>query len=55
MVMHFSTVSIMVQLGLNSNVFNGLGVGTYTAVVQYTTGTAVCTTTPQTVTYNRTG
>jgi gliding motility-associated-like protein len=34
----------------NSNVFTGLGVGTYTAVVQYTTGTAVCTTTPQTVT-----
>jgi gliding motility-associated-like protein len=34
----------------NSNVFTGLGVGTYTAVVQYTTGTAVCITTPQTVT-----
>lgn len=34
----------------NSNVFTGLSAGTYTAVVQYTTGTAVCTTTPQTIT-----
>ncbi|MCL9809971.1 beta strand repeat-containing protein, partial [Flavobacterium luminosum] len=34
----------------NSNVFTGLSAGTYTALVQYTTGTAVCTTTSETIT-----
>lgn len=33
-----------------SNVFTNLAPGTYTAIVQYTTGTSVCTTTPQTIT-----
>ena len=33
----------------NSNVFTGLAAGTYSAVLQYTTGTAVCTTSPQTI------
>lgn len=33
----------------NSNVFTGLIAGTYTAVIQYTVGTAVCLTTPQTI------
>ncbi|WP_396601279.1 T9SS type B sorting domain-containing protein [Algibacter sp. R77976] len=34
----------------NSNVFTGLAEGTYQAVVQYSVGPDVCTTTPQTIT-----
>ena len=37
---------------VNSNVFTDLTVGNYDVVVQYTTGTDICETTPQTVTVN---
>lgn len=37
---------------VNSNVFTGLTVGNYDVVVQYTTGTDICETTPQTVIVN---
>ncbi|MFK7781699.1 T9SS type B sorting domain-containing protein [Psychroserpens sp.] len=35
---------------INSNVFNGLTAGDYDVVVQYSTGTTICTSIPQTVT-----
>ncbi|WP_082132695.1 T9SS type B sorting domain-containing protein [Bizionia psychrotolerans] len=35
---------------VNSNVFTGLAAGNYDVVVQYTTGTSVCITDPQTIT-----
>jgi large repetitive protein len=37
---------------VNSNVFTGLAVGNYDVVLQYTSGTDVCETTPQTIAIN---